>query len=81
LFVLAAFFAVYYYVVVLRKQGRFVCLLPYWLQDCVVNNCGWSSGMFVKRQQLILDESSTSCCGGRSKTLWKTQIQPLTPAE
>jgi len=81
LFVLAAFFAVYYYVVVLRKQGRFVCLLPYWLQDCVVNNCGWCSGMFVKRQQLILDESSTSCCGGRSKTLWKTQIQPLTPAE
>ena len=81
LLVLAALVAVYYYVVVLRRQGRFACLLPLWLQDCVSNNCSWCSERFSMRQQLILDESSTSCCGGRSKTLWKTQIQPLTPAE
>lgn len=85
LLVLACIIAVCYYLILIRKGGRFQCecLIPMWLRNLLETYCGC---LFSRRRgvyyDVYYDDTSTSCCGGRNKTTqWKTTIQPLTPAE
>ena len=86
LLVLACIIAVCYYLILIRKGGRFQCecLIPMWLRNLLETYCGC---LFSRRRGVYYDvyydnDTSTSCCGGRNKTTqWKTTIQPLTPAE
>eukprot|EP00490_Sorites_sp_Unknown_P009709 CAMPEP_0114650222 /NCGR_PEP_ID=MMETSP0191-20121206/7535_1 /TAXON_ID=126664 /ORGANISM="Sorites sp." /LENGTH=238 /DNA_ID=CAMNT_0001864035 /DNA_START=34 /DNA_END=750 /DNA_ORIENTATION=- len=78
LLILVALFFLYYWVAS-RRHGRCECSLPLWIRDCLENR-GMRT-MFASREPLVYDDASTSCCGGRNKTQWKTNIQPLTPAE